>query len=108
VVTAAGDDLTATDDHFRTAMGQVAGAFAQLEKARLVAKLKSARLRKSAAGERDGGRWSYAEKYPTAVALAKKLRRYQKLSLAEITAALAAAGHVTSAGRPIAVHKMIR
>jgi DNA invertase Pin-like site-specific DNA recombinase len=43
VLTANGDDLTATDDHFKVAMRQIAGAFAQLEKARLVAKLRHAR-----------------------------------------------------------------
>ena len=35
VLTAAGDDLTATDDPFKKAMRQIAGAFAELEKARL-------------------------------------------------------------------------
>jgi DNA invertase Pin-like site-specific DNA recombinase len=32
VLTAAGDDLTATDDPFKKAMRQIAGAFAELEK----------------------------------------------------------------------------
>ena len=45
VLTAAGDDLTATDDPFKKAMRQIAGAFAELEKARLVAKLRHARDR---------------------------------------------------------------
>jgi DNA invertase Pin-like site-specific DNA recombinase len=45
VLTAGGDDLTNTDDHFKVAMRQIAGAFAQLEKARLVAKLRVARTR---------------------------------------------------------------
>ena len=45
VLTAAGDDLTATDDPFKKAMRQIAGAFAELEKARLVAKLRHARER---------------------------------------------------------------
>ena len=44
-LTAAGDDLTATDDPFKKAMRQIAGAFAELEKARLVAKLRHARDR---------------------------------------------------------------
>jgi DNA invertase Pin-like site-specific DNA recombinase len=43
VITANGDDLTETDDHMKVAMRQIAGAFSQLEKARLVAKLKAAR-----------------------------------------------------------------
>ena len=45
VLTAAGDDLTATDGPFKKAMRQIAGAFAELEKARLVAKLRHARER---------------------------------------------------------------
>src|ERR1700745_3423437 len=43
VLTATGDDLTNTDDPMKVAMRQIAGAFSQLEKARLVAKLKAAR-----------------------------------------------------------------
>jgi hypothetical protein len=39
VLTASGDDLTATDDPFKVAMRRIAGVFAQLEKSRLVAKL---------------------------------------------------------------------
>jgi hypothetical protein len=38
VLSSTGDDLTSTDDHFKVAMRQT-GAFAQLEKARLVSKL---------------------------------------------------------------------
>ena len=36
VLTASGDDLTATEDPFKIAMRQIAGVFAQPEKARLV------------------------------------------------------------------------
>ena len=51
VLTASGDDLTASDDPFKKAMRQIAGAFAELEKARLVGKLKHARERiRSASG----------------------------------------------------------
>jgi DNA invertase Pin-like site-specific DNA recombinase len=39
-LTSSGDDLTETNDPFKIAMRQIAGVFAQLEKARLVAKLK--------------------------------------------------------------------
>jgi len=54
---AAGDlELTNTDDEFKVAMRQIAAAFAQLEKARLVKKLKAARDRKRAAGEKVEGR----------------------------------------------------
>jgi DNA invertase Pin-like site-specific DNA recombinase len=45
VITAAGDDLTDTSDPSRVMMRQIAGAFAQYEKARLVARLRRARER---------------------------------------------------------------
>jgi len=62
---AAGDlELTNTDDEFKVAMRQIAAAFAQLEKARLVKKLKAARDRKRAAGEKVEGRKSIAETKP--------------------------------------------
>ena len=48
VLTAAGDDMTATDDPMRIMMRQIIGAVVQAEKARLVGKLKAARDRKSA------------------------------------------------------------
>ena len=71
VLTASGDDLTNTDDPFKVVMRQVAGAFAQLEKAWLVAKLKGARKR--ATGVKVEGRKSYAEMSPEMVRLAKRL-----------------------------------
>jgi DNA invertase Pin-like site-specific DNA recombinase len=110
VLASNGDNLTSTDDPMKKAMRQIAGAFAELEKARLVDKLKAARKRKAEAGGRAVGSKSYSEKYPEAVALAKRLKRYQKRSLAEITQDLAEAGHLTSEGKPFhrsAVHKML-
>jgi len=71
VLTSSGDDLTNTDDPFKVAMRQIAGAFAQLEKARLVAKLRGARERKRATGVKVEGRKSYAEMNPDLVRLAK-------------------------------------
>ena len=47
VLTANGDDLTASDDPLRVAQRQIAGAFMQLEKSRLVLKLRTARERKT-------------------------------------------------------------
>jgi DNA invertase Pin-like site-specific DNA recombinase len=44
-----GDDLTQSDDPTKVSMRQLAGVFAQFEKARLVRKLKSARDRKGRA-----------------------------------------------------------
>ena len=75
VLTASGDDLTNTDDPFKVAMRQIAGAFAQLEKARLAAKLRAARDRKRATGAKVEGRKSHAEVSPAVVAEAKRLRR---------------------------------
>jgi DNA invertase Pin-like site-specific DNA recombinase len=45
VMTANGDDLTDTSDPSRVMMRQIAGSFAQYEKARVVAKLRAARER---------------------------------------------------------------
>lgn len=101
VLTANGDDLTNTDDHMKVAMRQIAGAFAQLEKARLVAKLRVARERKREAAGRCEGRKSYAEAKPETVALAKQLRS-QGLSLRGISAALASQGHLTGGDKPYA------
>jgi DNA invertase Pin-like site-specific DNA recombinase len=105
VMTAAGDDLTDSDDEFRVAMRQIMGVFSQLEKTRLVKKLKAARDRKRATGAKVEGRKSHAEVNPEAVALAKKLRRAspktgKRRSLREISAELAAAGHKNEHGRP--------
>jgi DNA invertase Pin-like site-specific DNA recombinase len=83
VLTSRGDDLTDSDDEMRVAMRQIAGVFSQLEKTRLVKKLKGARERKRQAGLRktlEGqgkceGRKAHAEKRPEIVAEAKRLRR---------------------------------
>ena len=64
VLTANGDDLTDTSDPSRVMMRQIAGAFHQYEKARLVAKLKVARQRKREASGKCEGRKSHAEINP--------------------------------------------
>jgi DNA invertase Pin-like site-specific DNA recombinase len=103
VLTASGDNLTETDDPYKVAMRQMAGVFAQLEKARLVHKLKVARDRKRATGVKVEGRKSFRELDPTMVALAKKLHRYpvngKRRSLREIAGELAQAGHLDSKGK---------
>jgi DNA invertase Pin-like site-specific DNA recombinase len=109
VLTAGGDDLTDTSDPTRIMMRQIAGAFAQYEKARLVAKLKAARDRKAAAGGKAYGRYGYVREAPRAVALAQELRGEGK-SLRAIASAMAERGLVTSGGRPYsanAVAKML-
>ena len=106
VLTASGDDLTETSDPFKVAMRQIAGAFAQLEKARLVSKLRAARDRKRAAGGKVEGRKSYAEMNPEVVELARKLRRLRprggQRTLREVSAELAKAGYLTRHGKPYA------
>jgi hypothetical protein len=83
---------------------QVLGAIAQFEKATTVAKLKAARDRRIAAGEKCGGRKSYAEARPEMVELARQLRRpdpnRRPISLRKVAAALAERGYVASTGRP--------
>ena len=94
---------------------QVLGAIAQFEKTSLVARMKAARDRKIAAGEKCGGRRSHAELRPAVVALAKQLRKqrrnHKRLSLRDISAELAVLGHLNEAGRPfsaISVSNMLR
>jgi|SRR5580704_13329856 DNA invertase Pin-like site-specific DNA recombinase len=65
VFTASGDNLTDTDDPSRVMMRQIAGAFAQYEKARLVAKLRVARERKKALTGKCGGRKAKQSLTPT-------------------------------------------
>jgi DNA invertase Pin-like site-specific DNA recombinase len=84
---------------------QVLGAIAQFEKASLIAKMKAARERKRAeTGEKVGGRKSYSEQRPEVVKFAHKLARRRRkgrpLSLRQISAALAEAGHVSTNGSP--------
>ena len=62
VVTSRGDDLTDSDDEMRVAMRQIAGVFSQLEKTRLVKKLKPARERKRKSGARVEGRKTPVER----------------------------------------------
>ncbi|MET4275169.1 MULTISPECIES: recombinase family protein [unclassified Bradyrhizobium] len=104
VLTANGDELTDNSDPSRVMMRQIAGAFHQYEKARLVAKLKAAKDRARSAGKRVDGRLPLTETNPEATALARKLSRKRpkggQRSLREISAALAEAGHFNSKGKP--------
>ena len=105
VLTACGEDLTQTDDPMKKAMRQIAGVFAELEKTRLVSKLRGARERKKAAEGKCEGRKSHAEMNPETVALAKRLRRKNRTtgkhrSFREISALMAAEGHLSASGKP--------
>jgi DNA invertase Pin-like site-specific DNA recombinase len=106
VLTAAGDDLTDSSDPSRVMMRQIAGAFHQYEKARLVAKLKAARDRKRATGVKVEGRksWKDADKdtKPEQARKAQALRNLTKThrrSLRDIAAELAKQGHLNKAGK---------
>lgn len=103
VVTAGGLDLTDTSDPFKVMIRQVMGAFAQLEKARLVAKLRGARERKKIKTGKCGGRKSYLEQEngPALILAAAELNDGVR-TLRAIAAELAARGLTTSMGRPYA------
>ena len=105
MLTASGDDLTDSDDPSRKMMRQIAGAFAEYEKARLVGKLRHARERIRKDRGKCEGRKSLAETKPDVVALAKRLHRAspktgERMSWRRISAELAAAGHLNELGRP--------
>jgi DNA invertase Pin-like site-specific DNA recombinase len=105
LITSSGDDLTETDDEGRVMMRQIAGAFAEYEKRRLVRKLREARERTG----KLGGRKPFAQAMPETVAVAKELH-VRGLSYRKIAAELAAQGHVTRTGKPhvaSAVQKML-
>lgn len=104
VLTAAGDDLTDSDDEFRIAMRQIMGVFSQLERTRMVKKLKAARDRKRKDGRKVEGRKSHAETRPEVVAEAKRLRRAspktgERMSFRQIAQRLAKAGHLNERGQ---------
>lgn len=79
---------------------QILGAFAQFDKAMTVAKLRGARERKHRkTSAKVEGRKSLAGSRPEVVAIARELSgRRPRLSLGEIRAALAEAGHTTPRG----------
>ena len=114
VLTANGDDLTDGSDPSRVMMRQIAGAFHQYEKARLVAKLKAARERKKARVGKCEGRKPWAEINPLLVQEAKRLRRRSpkghQRSLGEIADELAKLGFLNQRGvmfSPSSVQSML-
>jgi len=105
VITAGGDDLTASNDPARVMIRQILGSFSEYEKARLVQKLRVARERKREATGRCEGRKPITDTHPEAVAMARKLahgNRRERYSLRQIAKLLAEAGHVNSKGQPFA------
>jgi DNA invertase Pin-like site-specific DNA recombinase len=93
---------------------QILGAVSEFEKANLVAKLRGARDRASAAaGKRVEGRKGYGETNPLLVREARRLARKspktgKARSLREIAAELASLGHVTSKGLPFSASQVQR
>jgi hypothetical protein len=109
--------LTAEGADSAIKAGQIAGVFAQLEKARLVGKLKAAHDRKRATGAKVEGRKSYAELDARdygggLIATARKLRRKppkdRRPSLRAVSAKLAAAGFVSTSGKPFGATAVAR
>jgi DNA invertase Pin-like site-specific DNA recombinase len=104
LIPATAPDFFTEDTPTAVLVRQVLGAIAQFEKATTLAKLKAARDRKIAAGEKCGGRKSYAEARLEMVKLARRLRRpdpvRRPISLRKVSAALAECGYVASTGRP--------
>jgi DNA invertase Pin-like site-specific DNA recombinase len=98
VLTAAGDDLTDTDDDMRVAIRQVMGAFAELEKKRLVKKLRGARERKKAETGKCEGNKSFAEREGWAALREAVLSLNDGRSLREMAEALAAQGFLSGKG----------
>jgi DNA invertase Pin-like site-specific DNA recombinase len=102
VLTANGDDLTDSADPSRKMMRQIAGAFHEYEKARLVAKLKAARERRRATVGKCEGRKSWSEINPNLVREAKRLRRRSpkghRRSLREVASELAKLGYKNERG----------
>jgi DNA invertase Pin-like site-specific DNA recombinase len=104
LIPATAPDFFTEDTPTAVLVRQVLGAIAQFDKATTVAKLKAARDRKIAAGEKCGGRKNYAERDPELVNLARQLHRSdperRPQSLRKIAAGLAEQGYVTPSGRP--------
>ena len=84
---------------------QILGAVSEFDKAMVVAKLKGARERRRAlTGQKVEGRKSHAELRPELVVLVRQLRRRRpkggQRSLRDISAELAALGHLNERGQP--------
>ncbi len=116
ILTADGVDLTTGDDPTRRLIRQVLGAVAEFEKNVLVLKLRAARERKRARGERVEGVKPYGH-HPAERAVIGRMRQLrrkppkgQHLSLSSIAAQLNDEGHRNRAGRvwsPQMVHHVL-
>ena len=99
-----GDDMTDNTDEMTEGMLTIAAVFSQIEKKRLVRKLKAARDRKRLATGKCEGRKSIAEQRPHVALEAKRLRRKLpkggRMSLRQVAAELAKRGHLNECGNP--------
>ncbi|HUN74383.1 MAG TPA: recombinase family protein [Steroidobacteraceae bacterium] len=93
---------------------QILGAVSQFEKAMIVHKLRVARDRKRAAGQKCEGRKSHAELHPEVVGMVRDLYRKERgrkrRSLRSIAALLAEQGHKAASGKaygPSAIRSML-
>jgi DNA invertase Pin-like site-specific DNA recombinase len=106
LIPATAPDFFTEDTPTAVLVRQVLGAIAQFEKTSLVAKLRAARDRKIAAGQKCGGRRSYAEMEHGAelIALARQLRQpvadRRPVSLRKVADRLAERGFLSLAGKP--------
>ena len=107
-----GQDLTEETDEMTEGMVTIMAVFAQIEKKRLVKKLRAARDRKSLQeGRRVEGRKSYREINPELVRTAKRLvhgNRKERLSLRGISSRPAEMGCITSQGTPLSAAQIKR
>jgi DNA invertase Pin-like site-specific DNA recombinase len=104
-----------SDTPTATLIRQILGAVSQFEKAMLVAKLRGARDRASAAqgGKRIEGRKGYADTEPQLIREAKRLARKnpktgKTRSLREIAADLSDLGHTTASGKAFSASQVQR
>jgi DNA invertase Pin-like site-specific DNA recombinase len=117
ILTTDGVNLTATDDPTRSLIRQVMGAVAQFEKNVLVLKLRAARERKRARGERVEGAKPYGF-YPVERAVMERMKQLRRkprngraMSLTALAARLNEEGHRNRAGRdwsPQMIHHVLR
>jgi DNA invertase Pin-like site-specific DNA recombinase len=105
ILTADGVDLTSSDDPTRRLIRQVLGAVAEFEKNVVVLKLRAARERKRARGERVEGVKPYGY-FPAEQAVLDRMRQLRRkpakghrLSVASVAAQLNAEGHRNRSGR---------
>jgi DNA invertase Pin-like site-specific DNA recombinase len=107
-----GQNLTEGTDEMTEGMVTIMAVFAQIEKKRLVKKLRAARDRKSIQrGRRIEGRKGYDQTQPDLVQAAKRLshgNRKERLSLRAMSARLTAMGYLTSKGKPFSAAQVKR